>query len=129
MGHVKPQSLTGTRQVTRLEATRHALPRGIFPAALLAAFTAASAAPEASAAVREWSSPVDGLWNVSSNWAPSTVPNSLDDVTLGSVVGTTGTRTTLDIQGSVNTTQSPASSSNATATATRRSVGSSIEIT
>ncbi|MEM9352768.1 MAG: hypothetical protein AAGA92_07125, partial [Planctomycetota bacterium] len=69
--------------------------------ALLA--TAALAATAANAAPVSWNSAVNSNWNNGSNWTPPGVPASGDDVTIGDVPGTEGTRVTLDINDTVLT--------------------------
>ncbi len=64
---------------------------------------AAFAAAAACAAPVSWNSAVSSNWNNASNWTPPAVPGTGDDVTIGDVVGTEGTRVTLDINDTVLT--------------------------
>ena len=58
---------------------------------------------ERSQAQKSWNSPTSGNWNVAGNWTPPGVPGGADDVTIGNVVGTEGTRVTLDVNAFANT--------------------------
>jgi|GEM_PF-7108011 len=66
------------------------LPRLVLPL-LLAAVSPLEAVS------KSWSSTSDGVWSDGSNWSPAGVPLASDDVTLGNLLGTFGTRTTLDM--------------------------------
>ncbi len=76
--------------------------RKIFTTGLTTTILFAAALP-AFGAIKSWNSAVNGFWNVSGNWTPPGVPGTSDDVTLGNVFGTEGTRTTLDINDTVDT--------------------------
>lgn len=54
-------------------------------------------------AQKSWNSAVDGNWNVGNNWTPPGVPGTNDNVTIGNIVGTEGTRVTLDVNDTVVT--------------------------
>jgi PEP-CTERM motif len=62
-------------------------------------------ATPAQAVLKQWNSASDGNWNVSTNWTPPGVPLTGDDVRVGTVIGTAGTRVTMDITDFVNTLQ------------------------
>ncbi len=66
-----------------------------------AAILVLAAAIPACGAPKSWNSASNGVWSLDSNWTPPGMPAIGDDVTLGDVAGTEGTRTTMDINGFV----------------------------
>ncbi|TWU30014.1 beta strand repeat-containing protein [Bythopirellula polymerisocia] len=54
------------------------------------------------AVAKSWNSASNSTWNTANNWTPPGVPLVGDDVTLGNIIGTEGTRTTMDVNDSMN---------------------------
>ncbi len=50
-----------------------------------------------------WNSATDDVWSDASKWTPPSVPTSSDDVSIGTVAGTEGTRVTADANSNANT--------------------------
>ena len=50
-----------------------------------------------------WNSATNDVWSDASKWTPPSVPTSSDDVSIGTVAGTEGTRVTVDANSNANT--------------------------